>query len=194
MTCAKFLHHGGTHAQVHRTPTPAQVYRFAVAFCAATPGLPIRRRKVTSEVLATVLFAAAVRISPSPRPAAASGTHPARRPMPTPCTPTSSASRSPTARSTPPSSTTCPAPLRRPRKRPLRLGVDLTLSPYYGQHSLESREIYRSQAKLRDGTALFAYATAHLVSPGPAVHLGRDSRGTALASASRRYSRSCCSW
>ena len=37
--------------------------------------------------------------------------------------------------------------------------------PYYGQHSLESREIYRSQAK--GGTnSFFAYATAYLVLQG----------------------------
>ena len=58
-----------------------------------------------------------------------------------------------------------PRPLRRPRKRPLRLGVDLTLLPYYGQHSLESREIYRSQAK-RGTNSFFAYATAYLVLQG----------------------------
>ena len=55
--------------------------------------------------------------------------------------------------------------MRRPRKRPLRLGVDLTLLPYYGQHSLESREIYRSQAK-RGTNSFFAYATAYLVLQG----------------------------
>ncbi len=42
--------------------TPAQVYRFAVAFC--QPRLAFRSvGKVTSEVLVTVLFAAAARIS-----------------------------------------------------------------------------------------------------------------------------------
>ena len=42
--------------------TPAQVYRFAVAFC--QPRLAFRCvGKVTSEVLVTVLFAAAARIS-----------------------------------------------------------------------------------------------------------------------------------
>ena len=85
--------------------------------------------------------------------------------MPTPCTPTSSASRSSSARSTPPSSTTCPGRCAALRKRPLRLGVDLTLLPYYGQHSLESREIYRSQAK-RGTNSFFAYATAYLVLQG----------------------------
>ena len=63
--------------------------------------------------------------------------------------------------------------MRRPRKRPLRLGVDLTLLPYYGQHSLESREIYRSQAK-RDQLVL-RLRHRLLGPPGPAVHLGRDS-------------------
>ena len=81
--------------------------------------------------------------------------------MPTPCTPTSSASRSRSARLTPPSSTTCPGRCAARASGPLRLGVDLTLLPYYGQHSLESREIYRSQAK--GGTnSFFAYATAYL--------------------------------
>ena len=37
--------------------------------------------------------------------------------------------------------------------------------PYYGQHSLESREIYRSQAK-RGTNSFFAYATAYLVLQG----------------------------
>ena len=146
--------------------TPAQVYRFAVAFC--QPRLAFRSvGKVTSEVLVTVLFAAAARISlahlrdlPQPQ-----GRTLPRRPMPTPCTPTSSASRSSCARSTPPSSTTCPGRCAATAKRPLRLGVDLTLLPYYGQHSLESREIYRSQAK-RGTNSFFAYATAYLVLQG----------------------------
>ena len=143
--------------------TPAQVYRFAVAFC--QPRLAFRSvGKVTSEVLVTVLFAAAAPSPPSPRPAAASGTHPARRPMPTPCTPTSSASRS-WSKVNAAFVDHLPRPLRRPRKRPLRLGVDLTLLPYYGQHSLESREIYRSQAK-RGTNSFFAYATAYLVLQG----------------------------
>ena len=169
-------------------PTPAQVYRFAVAFC--QPRLAFRSiGKVTSDVLVTVLFAARGASPPSPRPAAASGTHPARRPMPTPCTPTSSASRSATARSTPPSSTTCPGRCR-PRKRPLRLGVDLTLLAYYGQHSLESREIYRSQAK-RGTKSVFAYATAGMVLQGQRFTLAVTPvmRSERL----KRYSRSCCS-
>ena len=37
--------------------------------------------------------------------------------------------------------------------------------PYYGQHSLESREIYRSQAE-RGTNSCFAYATAYLVLQG----------------------------
>ena len=85
--------------------------------------------------------------------------------MPTPCTPTSSASRSSSSKVNAAFVDHLPRPLRRPRKRPLRLGVDLTLLPYYGQHSLESREIYRSQAK-RGTNSFFAYATAYLVLQG----------------------------
>ncbi len=52
-----------------------------------------------------------------------------------------------------------PRALRRRRKRPLRICIDLTLLPYYGKHPLDSREIYRS--KVKAGThSFFAYATA----------------------------------
>ena len=91
----------------------------------------------------------------------------------------------------PPSSTTCPGRCAALRKRPLRLGVDLTLLPYYGQHSLESREIYRSQAK-RGTNSFFAYATAYLVLQGQRFTLAVTP--VMRRSASRRYSRSCCSW
>ena len=126
--------------------TPAQVYRFAVAFC--QPRLAFRSvGKVTSEVLVTVLFAAAARIS--------SISETCRRLRDAPCEETyanalyanlfclEELKRKVNAAFV----DHLPRPLRRPRKRPLRLGVDLTLLPYYGQHSLESREIYRSQAK-----------------------------------------------
>ena len=125
--------------------TPAQVYRFAVAFC--QPRLAFRSvGKVTSEVLVTVLFAAAARIS--------SISETCRRLRDAPCEETyanalyanlfclEELKRKVNAAFV----DHLPRPLRRPRKRPLRLGVDLTLLPYYGQHSLESREIYRSQA------------------------------------------------
>ena len=144
--------------------TPAQVYRFAVAFC--QPRLAFRSvGKVTSEVLVTVLFAAAVRIS--------SISETCRRLRDAPCEETyanalyanlfclEELKRKVNAAFV----DHLPRPLRRPRKRPLRLGVDLTLLPYYGQHSLESREIYRSQAK-RGTNSFFAYATAYLVLQG----------------------------
>ena len=165
MTCAKFLHHGGTHAQVHRTPDTRPSLPLRRRLLPAAPGLPIRRqghlrgprdgplRRRGADLLD-------LRDLPPPRP-----THPARRPTPTPSTPTSSASSSSSARSTPPSSPTCPGPLRRRRKRPLRVAIDLTLLPYYGQHPLDSREIYRSKAK--SGThSFFAYATAYVILHG----------------------------
>jgi len=37
-----------------------------------------------------------------------------------------------------------PRSLRR-RKRPLRVGIDLTLLTYYGQYSLDNQQIYRGQ-------------------------------------------------
>ena len=87
--------------------TPAQVYRFAVAFC--QPRLAFRSvGKVTSEVLVTVLFAAAARIS--------SISETCRRLRDAPCEETYANAlyanlfclEESSARSTPPSSTTCP--------------------------------------------------------------------------------------
>ena len=94
MTCAKFLHHGGTHAQVHRTPDTRPSVPLRRRLLPATPGLPIRRQGHLRGPRDGPLRRRGGASPPSPRPAAASGTHPARRPMPTPCTPTSSASRS----------------------------------------------------------------------------------------------------
>ena len=87
--------------------TPAQVYRFAVAFC--QPRLAFRSvGKVTSEVLVTVLFAAAAHIS--------SISETCRRLRDAPCEETYANAlyanlfclEELRARSTPPSSTTCP--------------------------------------------------------------------------------------
>src|SRR5262249_21634634 len=53
----------------------------------------------------------------------------------------------------------------RQRKRPLRVIVDLTLIPYYGEHPLDSLEIDRAQKKA--GTrSFFAYATAYVLLHG----------------------------
>ena len=144
--------------------TPAQVYRFAVDFC--QPHLDLKPAgKVTATILLTVLFAAAARIS--------SISETCGRLKDVPCEETyakalyanlfcleqlkrkvNAAFRA-----------HLPRALRRPRKRPLRVGIDLTLLPYYGKHPLDSREIYRSKAKA--GThSFFAYATAYVVLHG----------------------------
>src|SRR3954454_16313367 len=144
--------------------TPAQVYRFAIASC--QPRLAFRPvGKVTAEVLLTVLFAAAARIS--------SISETCRRLRDAPCEETYANALY--------ANLFCleqlkrqinaafvdhlPTPLRRRRKRPLRVVVDLTLLPYYGRHPLDSREIYRSQAK-RGTSSFFAFATAYLVLHG----------------------------
>jgi putative transposase len=144
--------------------TPAQVYRFAVAFC--QPHLAFQAvGKVTSSVLLTVLFAAAARIS--------SISETCRRLAEAPCEETYAKAlyanlfsleqlkRKVNAAF----AKHLPRPLRRRRQRPLRVSIDLTLLPYYGQHPLDSREIYRAQAK-RGTNSFFAYATAYLVLHG----------------------------
>jgi hypothetical protein len=144
--------------------TPAQVYRFAIAFC--QPHLDLRGKgKVTATVLLTVLFAAAARVS--------SISETCRRLRDAPCEETyvgalyanlfcleqlkrrvNAAFRA-----------HLPRALRRRRKRPLRVIIDLTLIPYYGRHPLDSRAIYRSQKKA--GTrSFFAYATAYVLLHG----------------------------
>jgi hypothetical protein len=144
--------------------TPAQVYRFAVDFC--QPHLDLKPAgKVTAAILLTVLFAAAARIS--------SISETCRRLAGVPCEETyanalyanlfcleqlkhkvNAAFRA-----------HLPRALRRRRKRPLRIAIDLTLLPYYGKHPLDSREIYRSKAKA--GThSFFAYATAYVMLHG----------------------------
>ena len=51
------------------------------------------------------------------------------------------------------------------RKRPQRLAIDLTLIPYHGEPFSDPQEVYRSQAKC--GTSHFhAYATAYVVHRG----------------------------
>ena len=146
------------------TLTPARVYRFAIMFC--QPHLKFRGQgKVTATVLLTVLFAAAARIS--------SISETCRRLAGAPCEDTyahalyanlfcleelkrkvNAAFRA-----------HLPRALRRKRKRPLRLIIDLTLLPYYGQHSLDNPQIYRGQRKA--GTrSFFAYATAYILLHG----------------------------
>lgn len=144
--------------------TPAQVYRFAVAFC--QPHLAFRPRgKVTIEILLTVLFAAAARIS--------SISETCQRLAKAPHEETSAKALSANLfsleelkrRGNASFAKQLPRSLRRRRKRPLRVGIDLTLLPYDGLDSLDNQQIYRGQAK-RGTHSCFAYATAYLVVPG----------------------------
>jgi hypothetical protein len=146
------------------TLTPAQVYRFAVDFC--QPRLAFHQvGKVTTEILLTVLFAAAARIS--------SISETCERLAGAPCEETyfkvlhanlfclEDLKRKINASFV----DHLPRHLRRRRKRPLRVAIDLTLIPYYGKHAIDDTEIYRSQAK-RGTNSFFAYATAYLVLNG----------------------------
>jgi len=144
--------------------TPARVYRCALDFC--QPHLDLRGRgKVTATILLTVLFAAAARCS--------SISETCDRLDSAPCEETYATALY--------ANLLCleelkrgvntafrahlPRALRKKRKRPLRLIVDLTLLPYYGKHPLDSREIYRGEKKA--GTrSFFAYATAYVLLHG----------------------------
>ncbi|MBV8381423.1 MAG: hypothetical protein JOZ63_02380 [Planctomycetaceae bacterium] len=142
------------------TLTPAQVYRFAVDFC--QPHLQFRAvGKVTGEVILSVLFAAAARMS--------SIHATCRRLDKAPCEETFTAALDPQLhdlnalkrRSNAAFADHLPRALLRRRKRPLALALDLTLIASYGRHPLDDAHIYRSQAK-RGTHSFFASATASL--------------------------------
>jgi hypothetical protein len=146
------------------TLTPTQVYRYAIDFCQPYLGFHTVG-KVTGEVILSVLFAAAARIS--------SIHETCGRLAKAPCEETFTAALYPqlidvdrikrqvnTA-----FGDQMPRTLRRQRKRPLTIAVDLTLIAYYGKHSLDDPQIYRSQAR-RGTNSFFAYATAYLVLHG----------------------------
>jgi Transposase DDE domain len=146
------------------TLTPAQVYRFAVDFC--QPHLRFRAvGKVTGEVILSVLFAAAARIS--------SIHETCGRLAKAPCEETFTAALYPQLidveemkrRVNAAFADHLPRALRRRRQRPLRVAVDLTLIAYYGKYALDDPLIYRSQAK-RGTNSFFAYATAYLMLHG----------------------------
>jgi hypothetical protein len=146
------------------TLTPAQVYRFAIDFC--QPYLQFRTvGKVTAEVILSVLFAAAARIS--------SIHETCGRLAKAPCEETFTAALHPQLldvdrikrRVNAALGDQMPRALRRQRKRPLTIAVDLTLIAYYGRHDLDDPQIYRSQAK-RGTNSFFAYATVYLVLHG----------------------------
>jgi putative transposase len=146
------------------TLTPTQVYRYAIDFC--QPHLRFRTvGKVTGEVILSVLFAAAARIS--------SIHETCGRLAKAPCEETFTAALYPQLidvdrikrQVNAALGDQMPRALRRQRKRPLTIAVDLTLIAYYGKHSLDDPQVYRSQAK-RGTNSFFAYATAYLVLHG----------------------------
>jgi putative transposase len=149
--------------QSTNTLTPAQVYRFAVEFC--QPHLKFRIvGKVTGEVILSVLFAAAARIS--------SIHETCGRLAKAPCDETFTAALYPQLtdvnaikrRVNAAFAGHLPRAIRR-GQRPLTIAADLTLLAYYGKHSLDDPQIYRSQAK-RGTNSFFAYATVYLVLHG----------------------------
>jgi putative transposase len=146
------------------TLTPAQVYRYAIDSC--QPHLRFRTvGKVTGEVILSVLFAAAARIS--------SIHETCRRLANAPCEETFTAALYPQLldvdrikrRVNAAFGDQLPRALRRRRKRPLTVAVDLTLIAYYGRHEPDDPQVYRGQAK-RGTNSFFAYATAYLVLHG----------------------------
>ena len=145
------------------TLTPAQVYRFAIDFC--QPYLKFRAvGKVTGEVILSVLFAAAARIS--------SIHETCGRLAKAPCEETFTAALYPQLldvnlikrRVNAAFAGHLPRAIRR-SKRPLTIAIDLTLIAYYGKYPLDDTNVYRSQAK-RGTNSFFAYATAYLVLHG----------------------------
>ena len=146
------------------TLTPAQVYRFAVEFC--QPHLQFRTvGKVTGEVILSILFAAAARIS--------SIHETCRRLAKAPCEETFTAALYPQLIDVnqikrgvnAAFASHLPRALRRRLKRSLTIAADLTLLAYYGEYALDDPRIYRSQAK-RGTNSFFAYATVYLVLHG----------------------------
>jgi putative transposase len=146
------------------TLTPTQVYRYAIDFCQPYLGFHTVG-KVTGEVILTVLFAAAARVS--------SIHETCGRLAKAPCEETFTAALYPQLidvdrikrQVNAAFGAQMPRALRRQRTRPLTIAVDLTLIAYYGKHRLDDPQIYRSQAK-RGTNSFFAYATAYLVLHG----------------------------
>jgi putative transposase len=127
------------------TLTPAQVYRLAVDFCQLHLRF-LAVGKVTGEVILSVLFAAAARMS---------SIHEAcGRLAKAPCEETFTAALYPQLsdveeikrRVNAAFADHLPRALRRRRRRPLRVAVDLTLIAYYGKYPRDDPLIYRSQA------------------------------------------------
>ena len=146
------------------TLTPSQVYRFAIGFC--QPHLAFRPvGKVTAEVLLTVLFAAAARISSISETCRRLDTTPHEETFANALYANLFSLEEIKRRVNASFAAHLPRALRRRRKRPLRVGIDLTLLPYYGEYALDNLQIYRSQAK-RGTNSFFAYATAYVIVRG----------------------------
>lgn len=146
------------------TLTPAQVYRFAIEFC--QPHLDLHGKgKVTATILLTVLFAAAARISSISETCGRLSDGPGETAYANALYANLFCLEQLKRKVNAAFRAHLPRALRRRRKRPLRVIVDLTLIPYYGEHSLDNLEIYRSQKKA--GTrSFFAYATAYVLLHG----------------------------
>jgi len=146
------------------TLTPSQVHRFAIDFC--QPHLAFRSvGKVTVEVLLTVLFAAAAaRISSISETCQRLAKAPHEETYAKALYANLFSLKELKRRVNASFAKQLPRSLSR-RKRPLRVGIDLTLLPYYGQYALDNQQIYRGQAK-RGTNSFFAYATAYLVVHG----------------------------
>ena len=127
------------------TLTPAKVYRFASDFC--QPHLDFQAKgKVTATILLMVLFAAAARISSISETCRRLTDVPSEeiyaKALYTQLFCLEALKRKVNAAFV----AHLPRALRR-RKRPLRVAIDLTLIPYYGQHPLGHPEIYRSRPR-----------------------------------------------
>jgi hypothetical protein len=144
--------------------TPAQVYRFAIDFC--QPHLDFRGKgKVTTTILLTVLFAAAARVSSISETCRRLADAPGETAFATALYAEIFCLEQLKRKVNAAFRAHLPRALRRRRKRPLRVIIDLTLLPYYGAHRLDNLEIYRSQKKA--GTrSFFAYATAYVLLHG----------------------------
>jgi hypothetical protein len=145
------------------TLTPAQVYRFAVDFC--QPYLQFRTvGKVTGEVILSVLFAAAARLSSIHETCGRLAKAPCEETFTAALYPQLSDVEAIKRRVNAAFAGPLPRVLRR-RKRALTIAADLTLIAYYGKHDPDDTQIYRSQAK-RGTNSFFAYATVYLVLHG----------------------------
>jgi hypothetical protein len=146
------------------TLTPARVYRLAIDFC--QPHLDLRGKgKVTATILLTVLFAAAARISSISETCDRLADGPGETTYANALYANLFCLEELKRKVNAAFRAHLPKALRRRRKRPLRVIVDLTLIPYYGEHPLDDLAIYRSQKKA--GTrSFFAYATAYVLLHG----------------------------